>query len=78
MSDSWNKNLYTKYPIYKNKESLPLLIYNGKVIINDYQNYPVSGRIFYLDESNQIKYIPNLIDILFVMIIKIFTIYMRS
>ena len=47
-------------PIYNLKEPSSLLVYNGEVIINDYQKYAASTVIYYLDGSNQLRYIPKL------------------
>ena len=55
----WN-DLAKKYPEYNLKEPSALLIYNGKVIINDYDRYPVNRQIYYIDTNNQLKYIPLL------------------
>lgn len=47
-------------PVYNFKEPSSLLVYNGKVIINDYDAYLANTVIYYLDGSNQLNYIPKL------------------
>ena len=48
-------------PVYNLKEPSALLIYNGEVIINDYDRYLASNTIiYYLDGSNQLNYITYL------------------
>ena len=49
-----------KYSEYYLKEPSPLLIYNGKVIINDYKRYPVKRPIYYISQNNELKYISNI------------------
>lgn len=47
--------------VYNLKEPSALLVYNGKVVINDYKDYLANNTIiYYIDGSNQLKYIPNL------------------
>ena len=58
--DKYYKSLAKHYPKYNGKEPSSLLIYNGKVIFNDYDTYPSNSVIYYIDSSNQLKYIPNL------------------
>ena len=58
------KSYYTEIaktnPVYNFKEPSSLLVYNGKVIINDYDAYLANTVIYYLDGSNQLNYIPKL------------------
>ena len=46
----------TKYPEYNLREPVSLMIYNGKVLVNDYEKYTVNRQIYYVDGSNQLKY----------------------
>lgn len=51
-------NVYKKNSSYNLKEPSSLLVYNGKVIFNDYKDYPASTVIYYINSSNQLSYIP--------------------
>ena len=51
---AWNK-----LSSYKLKEPLPIMIQNGKVLVND-PNKSSDLYVYYLDGSNQLKYIPRI------------------
>jgi len=51
-------NIYKKNSNYNLKEPSSLLVYNGKIIFNDYKEYPASTVIYYVNASNQLRYIP--------------------
>ena len=53
-SDRYKKNSIYKY------EHTPLVLYNGVVVQNDYEKYQSSTNVYYINSSNQLKYIPNL------------------
>lgn len=55
---AYYKALVNKSPIYNLKEPSALLVYNGKVIINDYKEYAANTVIYYINESNELSYIP--------------------
>ena len=41
-------------------EANPLVIWNGKLIQSDYDKYRREAPVYYIDGSNQLKYVPNL------------------
>lgn len=55
--NSYYDKLATDKKVYNLKEPLPLLIYNGKVIINDPEETRGAPVIYYIDSSNQLKYV---------------------
>lgn len=55
----YNADLYKRDNRYK-YEPTALLIQNGKVLLNDYDKYVYPSLIYYIDGSNQLKYINSL------------------
>ena len=59
MAGSYYSKVAKKYPIYNLKEPSSLLIKNGSVIIRDSTNYITGDNIYYIDDSNQLTYVPQ-------------------
>ena len=58
---SYGSKIAETNPIYNLKEPSSLLIKNGEVIINDYiANTAKKDYLYYIDGSNQLKYITNI------------------
>ena len=47
-----------KDSFYDYKVPVPLMIYNGNVLYNDYEKYSSDNYVFYIDRTNQLKYVP--------------------
>ena len=58
LKGSFYSALAKKSPMYNLKEPSALLVYNGKIIINDYKDYAANTVIYYINESNELSYIP--------------------
>ncbi len=57
LKGTYYKDLAKKSPIYNLKEPSSLLVYKGKVIINDYEKYAANTYIYYINASNKLSFI---------------------
>lgn len=62
LKDTYYPNVVRKNSFYNLKEPSSLIVYNGKTIINDYQDYVAQSIIYYINANNELRYIPILAD----------------